>query len=136
MPRTRSRITLWDRDFGRGHNGADALSNVEDAAAGRASRRSGGSSTFLDDQLVSAMVALADDQGFDYFVTCITGAFHSANSLHYAGRPFEVDGVRINGPSAKSDAFAAACRRLGAIEVIGPVVGVDNGHWDHIHCGF
>ncbi len=135
------RVTLWDRDFGRGRNGADALSNIRDAAAGASSSCSPGAPCFsvrLDGRMLDAMVTLADDLGFTYFVTSISGGFHSSNSFHYSGRAFDVDevnGIRISGDSSMSRAFMSACRSLGAIEVLGPS-NDPSGHFDHIHCAF
>jgi zinc D-Ala-D-Ala carboxypeptidase len=47
----------------------------------------------------------------------------------------EVNGVRIQGDSATARAFMAACRELGAIEVLGPS-NDPAGHSDHIHCAW
>jgi hypothetical protein len=134
-------LTLWDQTFGR-FDGADPLSNITDAAAGRAARTScyGNApctSVRLAGGLVNGMAALREQYGYRYFVTAIAGANHSANSYHYAGRAFDLDtinGVTINGDSALARNFMAACRALGAIEVLGP--SNDSGHQDHIHCAW
>jgi hypothetical protein len=132
--------TLWDETFGR-DDGASPLDNIVDAAAGRAAATScyGGApcdEVFLDDALLDGMVALARDH--DYFVTSIAGASHSAGSLHYEGRAFdldEIDGVRIQGDSSAARAFMNACWSQGAIEVFGPS-NDPSGHYDHIHCAW
>jgi len=134
-------LTLWDETFGRA-DGADALANITATAAGGRAKTScyGGApctSVMLSQRLVGSMAALREQRGFDYFVTAIAGASHSAGSLHYLGRAFDVDevnGVRIQGDSATSRAFMAACRELGAVEVFGP--NNDAAHQDHIHCGW
>lgn len=134
-------ISLWDQTFGR-RDGADPLSNVRDAAAGRAVKTScygtaPCTTVKLSPRLSSGMVALRDRYGFRYFVTAIAGANHTQNSLHYAGRAVdvgEIDGVTIAGDTAKTRAFMNACSQLGAIEVLGPSNRAD--HQDHIHCAW
>ena len=135
------RITLWDRDFGRGANGADALSNVRDAAEDRAAKCSPGAPCTLaplDERLLRAMVGLVDGRGYSYFVTSISGGIHSPSSYHYDGRAFDIDevnGTLIRGDSSTARAFMDACRSAGAVEVLGPS-NDPSGHWDHIHCAF
>ncbi|MEZ4360251.1 MAG: peptidoglycan-binding protein [Kofleriaceae bacterium] len=132
-------ITLWDQSFGR-FDGADPLSNIKDAAAGRAARRSTyggapGGTVPLGGAMLGGLASLTSRH--QVFVTAISGASHSANSYHYAGRAFdvdEVDGTRINGDSSVARAFMDECRRLGAIEVLGP--SNDAGHQDHLHCAW
>lgn len=134
-------LTLWDQTFGRA-DGADPLSNIRDAAAGRAARTScyGNApctTVTLSTKLLDNVDRLRTQYGFRFFVTAIAGATHSAGSLHYAGRALDVDevnGVRIDGDSAAARDFMAACRALGAIEVFGP--SNDAGHQDHLHCGW
>lgn len=135
-------ITLWNQTFGR-FDGADPLSNIKDAAAGRASKTScyGNApctSVFLTGNLLNGMRNLTANRGYRYFVTAIAGADHSPTSLHFQGRAFDVDevnGVRINGDSSTARAFMDACRALGAIEVLGPS-NDPAGHFDHIHCAW
>ncbi len=136
-----SQLTLWDQTFGR-FDGADPLSNIEDAAAGIPAQTScygtaPCNQVFLKDGLLNGMLSLSRDFGFDYFVTSIAGASHSATSLHYQGRAVDVgtvNGVFINGDSPTARAFMDACRALGAIEVLGP--SNDPFHQDHIHCAW
>lgn len=135
-------ITLWNQTFGRFDN-ADPLTNIKDAAAGRASRTScyGNApctSVFLTGNLLNGMNNLIKNRGYRYFVTAIAGADHSPGSLHFQGRAFDIDevnGVRINGDSSTARAFMDACRALGATEVFGPS-NDPAGHFDHIHCGW
>jgi len=134
-------LTLWNETFGRA-DGADPLSNITATATGGRAKTScyGGApctTVLLSERLVSGMARLREQRGFDYFVTSIAGASHSVGSLHYDGRAFDVDevnGVRIQGDSATARAFMAACRELGAIEVLGP--NNDPGHQDHVHCAW
>ncbi len=134
-------LTLWNETFGR-FDGADPLSNITAAAAGNAARTScyGGApctTVRLSTGLVNGMAALREQYGYRYFVTAITGASHSAGSYHYAGRAFDLDeinGVQISGDSVAARNFMAACRALGAIEVLGP--SNDAGHQDHVHCAW
>lgn len=135
------RLTLWDQTFGR-LDGADPLSNIRDAAAGRPARTScyGNApctTVTLSPRMLDGMAALREQHGINYFVTSIAGATHSAGSYHYAGRAVdfdEVNGVRIDGDSAAARQLMAACRSLGAIEVLGP--NNDPNHFDHIHCAW
>ncbi len=135
-------LTLWNQTFGRA-DGADPLSNITAAAAGGRAKTScyGGApctSVMLSERLLASMATLREQRGFRYFVTAIAGATHSAGSLHYQGRAFDIDevnGVRIQGDSAAARSFMAACRELGAIEVFGPS-NDPAGHSDHIHCGW
>jgi hypothetical protein len=135
------RITLWNRDFDRGQNGADPRSNVQDAAKGLRSLCSPGApcgSVQLGGEMLRAMATLADDRGFRYFVTSISGGFHSPSSFHYSGRAFDVDevnGTLIRGDSSIARTFMSACRSLGAVEVLGPS-NDPAGHFDHVHCAF
>lgn len=134
-------LTLWDQTFGR-FDGADPLSNIRDAAAGRAARTScyGNApctTVALSPKMLAGMAALREQYGFHYFVTTIAGGTHSSTSYHYAGRAVDFDelnGVRILGDSATARQLMAACRALGAIEVLGP--NNDPYHQDHIHCAW
>lgn len=139
----RGAITLWNQTFGR-FDGADPLSNITDAANGRAAKTScygtaPCTDVQLDSRLLNGMDSLIQDRGFSFFVTTIAGASHSSSSsLHYAGRAVDVDevnGVLIRGDSAAARSLMDACRALGAIEVFGPS-NDPVGHSDHIHCAW
>jgi hypothetical protein len=133
---------FWDETFGRS-DGASPLDNLVDAAAGRPAATScyGGapcSEVYLERALLDGMSALATRYGHSYFVTAVAGASHSAGSLHYAGRAFdldEIDGVRITGDTTATRRFMDACRALGAVEVFGPS-NDPVGHGDHLHCAW
>ncbi len=137
-----SRITLYDETFGR-FDGADALSNIRDAAAGIKAKTSCHgtapcTTVNLQPAMLSAIDQLVNVKKYNIFVTAIAGASHSARSFHYSGRAIdigEVNGQIISGPSAIARQFVAECRALGAVEAFGP----DNdpvGHSDHLHCAF
>jgi hypothetical protein len=116
---------------------SDPLSNVQDAAAGRAADMSCGgcTSVTLKPALINALVALA--QNNTYVVTSLAGGIHSSTSYHYQGRAADfgtVNGVFISGNTATSRAFMQACQNLGAVEVLGP--SNDANHQDHIHCAW
>ena len=137
-----SRLTLWNQSFGR-FDGADPLSNIQDAAAGRAAKTSCHGTAPCDEvtlkaPLLRAMHQLREVYDMSYFVTSISGASHSANSLHYDGRAVDIDevnGVLIRGDSPQARALMEACRRTGAIEVFGPS-NDPYGHADHVHCAW
>ena len=137
-----SRLTLWNQSFGR-YDGADPLSNIRDAVAGRRAKtscygRAPCQNVFLTNALLSGMDRLTDEFGYGYFVTSIAGAEHSYGSKHYQGRAFDIDeinGQRIYGDSQLARQFMAACRQLGASEVFGPS-NDPYGHSDHIHCAW
>ena len=135
--------TFWRSDGSARIDGADALRNIEFSLEGHEALRScyqeaPCGSVLLDDKMLSGMQALNDEFGFQFFVTSIAGGSHGNESSHYAGRAFdvdEIDGIRINGPSAKTEAFMRACTSLGAVEVRGPSMDSD-GHRYHVHCSF
>ena len=136
------RTVFWDQTFGRA-DGASPLDNLSDTAAGRPAKTSCYGTAPCDtvplrNDLLDGLYALQHTHGFDYFVTSIAGASHSAGSLHYDGRAVdvdEVDGVRILGDSPQARSFMNACWALGAIEVFGPS-NDPYGHRDHIHCAW
>ncbi len=134
-------LTLWNQTFGR-FDGADPLSNIRDAAAGRSAKTSCYGTApctrvVLSSTMLDAVDRLRTQYGFRFFVTTIAGAAHSAGSYHYAGRALDVDevnGVQISGDSAVARQWMAACAALGAVEVLGP--SNDAGHQDHLHCAW
>lgn len=134
-------LTLWDQSFGR-FDGADPLSNIRDAVAGRAAKTScyGNApctTVVLSSRMLEGVDRLRTQYGFRFYVTAISGATHSAGSYHYAGRAIDVDevnGVRISGDSSVARQWMAACIALGAVEVLGPSNASD--HQDHLHCAW
>ncbi len=134
-------VTLWDQTFGR-FDGADPLSNIRDAAAGRAAKTScyGNApctTVALSSRLLDSVDRLRTQYGFQFFVTSIAGANHGAGSYHFVGRAIdigEVNGVVISGDSSVARQLMNACVALGAVEVLGPSNASD--HQDHIHCAW
>jgi GH25 family lysozyme M1 (1,4-beta-N-acetylmuramidase) len=140
---TWSNLTLWNQNFSQ-QDGADALANITATKNGGAAKRSCYGSApcgtvLLQLGLLEAMQKLREVHGYNYFVTSIAGASHSAGSLHYAGRAFDIDeinGVLVKDASnALANGFMNACWNLGAVEVFGPS-NDPVGHFDHIHCAF
>lgn len=114
--------------------------NFAQAARGEQSERSAygnapGGTTALDDRMTGAIAELAA-RGYQFRISEATGGSHSRTSRHYAGLAFDVD--QINGePATAANAdvagFMAACRELGANEVLGPG---DRDHDTHVHCAW
>ena len=136
-------LTLWNQSFGS-LDGADPLSNITDTKNGVAAKTSCHgtapcTSVTLQLKLLTALQKLREQYGYQYFVTSIAGASHSAGSLHYQGRAFDID--EINGVLVKDasnaviNTFLDRCEALGAVEVFGPT-NDPGGHFDHIHCAF
>ena len=138
---TTSRISLWPYSPIRStsSDGADALSNIRDTAAGKAARRSNydnapGGTVYLDLRLLAGILQLANT--YTIRVTAIAGGSHDPNSRHYVGIAFDVDTineVRVNSSNSYYTAFMQKCRDLGATEILGPG---DKGHDTHVHCAW
>ncbi|WP_230673778.1 peptidoglycan-binding domain-containing protein [Rathayibacter sp. Leaf248] len=117
-----------------------ALQNVTDTAAGRPAMTSpeghaGSGPVQLDPVMLDALLRLSTEHGFSVRVTSIAGEEHSAGSLHYTGRAFDIDmidGVTVSG-GADHLPVQAACDAMGAGSSLGPG---DAGHADHVHCSF
>lgn len=120
-------------------DGADALSNIRDAANSRLARRSNygnarGGSVALNTRMLQGLLQLANT--YDIRVTSIAGGSHSPTSRHYAGVAFDVDkinGTQVNSSNPYYQAFMQRSRELGATEVLGPG---DSGHTTHVHCAW
>jgi hypothetical protein len=133
-------ITLLDSHVG-GQNDPESTArrNIEDTSKGRAARTSpwsdvGVKKVELSPAMLEGMVALGKD--YDYRVTTIAGGDHSSNSNHYAGTAVDIDRIDGNPVSAsnpKVDKVKASCKRLGAVEILGPG---DAGHDTHVHCAW
>ncbi|MFN8614075.1 MAG: peptidoglycan-binding protein [Vulcanimicrobiota bacterium] len=117
---------------------AFARLNMQDTAAGGEAQRSSyqgapGGTVALSLRMLTAMLSLAVDYGFQFHVSEIAGGSHSPNSWHYEGTTMDVsiiNGVHVGEPGDVSVAFRAAGRTLGATEILGPG---DAGHADHVH---
>jgi hypothetical protein len=133
-------ITWLPRQVSGRYDGASALDNINQAAAGHAAKRSSygtapGGYVRLDSRMLRAMRDLAK-RGYTFRVTALAGASHSRNSCHYSGLAFDID--RINGQKVGYGnpywwRFLQRCRELGATETMGPG---DRGHSTHIHAAW
>ena len=120
-------------------DGADALSNIRDTAAGRAAKRSSyenapGGSVYLDTRMLDGLLKLA--KVYRVQITSIAGGSHSPTSRHYAGIAFDVNvinGVHVTSSNPYYQALMQLSRTLGATEVLGPGYP---GHDTHVHCAW
>lgn len=134
-------IELYPRQVSGRDDGADALSNIRDAAAGMPVQTSNygnaapHGATTLNEPMLQAMVELTEDYGYSFRVTSVAGGSHSPSSAHYFGQAFDIDridGVKINGVTHGVRSLSMACTMLGASNVLGP--HNDGSHSSHIHC--
>ncbi len=136
--------TAHSSGCGKG-DGADAASNINAAAAGRAARRSAydcssahpaapGGTVALHEAMLSGMLELS--RRYTFQITEIAGGQHSGTSRHYAGVAFDVNvinGRHVSASHPDYRAFMERARALGATEVLGPG---NTGHSTHIHCAW
>ncbi|MGW2178202.1 peptidoglycan-binding domain-containing protein [Streptomyces sp. NPDC001732] len=122
------------------HAGSTARQNIIDTANGRGALTSPWGDkpnrrVALDPRMLNGLLKLRTQYGYRISVSEIVGGDHSGNSRHYAGIAFDI--THINGRHVGSGAphkqFMAACKKLGAPEVLGPG---DAGHSRHVHCGW
>ncbi len=121
-------------------DGATALDNIRQAAAGNAVKMSSygkapGGYVRLDLRMLRAMKILIEE-GYTFRVTSLAGASHNWNSLHYEGLAFDVDqinGVKVAYGHPYYKRFMARCRELGATETFGPGT---SGHSGHVHAAW
>jgi hypothetical protein len=133
-------ITLATTHVSNVRDNANAKATVQDAARGNPSDRSRygnapGGEIGLDPRMTEAMEDLTA-RGYKFRVSEITGGSHGRNSRHYAGIAFDVDqinGQRVGARHPDVRGFMAACREMGATEVLGPG---DDGHDTHIHAAW
>ncbi|MEV5932991.1 GH25 family lysozyme [Streptomyces sp. NPDC052079] len=122
------------------HSGSTAYANITDMAAGKGALTSpqshvGAKRVQLDARMLRGLLSLRNSHGFRMNITEFVGGVHSSTSRHYRGLSFdvnEINGVHV-GSGAQHRAFMAACRRLGATEVLGPG---HKGHSTHVHCAW
>ncbi|MBI5567205.1 MAG: peptidoglycan-binding protein [Chloroflexi bacterium] len=134
-------ITLWaySPTDSSSSDGADALSNIRDTAAGRAAKRSSygnapGGSVYLDTRMLDGLLKLA--RVYRLQITSIAGGSHSSTSRHYAGIALDINyinGVHVTSSNPHYQALMQLCRTLGATEVLGPGYP---GHDTHVHCAW
>ncbi|MFE7615286.1 peptidoglycan-binding protein [Streptomyces sp. NPDC057496] len=122
------------------HAGSTARQNILDTANGKGALTSPWGDkpnrrVALDPRMLNGLLKLRTQYGYRISVSEIVGGDHSGNSRHYAGIAFDI--THINGQHVGSGAphkqFMAACKKLGAPEVLGPG---DAGHGRHVHCGW
>ncbi|GAA5609797.1 hypothetical protein CP981_23250 [Streptomyces platensis] len=89
----------------------------------------------LDTRMLNGMLKLRTRYGYRIAVSEIVGGDHSSRSRHYAGLAFDINYIngRHVGSGAPHRNLMAACRKLGATEVLGPGSA---GHATHVHCGW
>ncbi len=136
-------VFLRSHVSGNNHYASTAGGNIESTSRGEAAALSpwgdayqrGQRTVVLNLTMLQALVKLDTQKGFSYRVTSIAGGDHSSNSRHYKGRGVDFDTIngRRVGSGAAHSSFMAACRDLGATEVLGPG---DDGHSTHVHCGW
>lgn len=133
-------ITLATVHPGGKHAGSTVRQNVIDTANGKGALTSPWGDkpnrrVALDPRMLNGLLKLRTQYGYRISVSEIVGGDHSGNSRHYAGIAFDI--THINGRHVGSGAphkpFMAACRKLGAPEVLGPG---DAGHSRHVHCAW
>lgn len=133
------RISLATTHVSGVRDNATARQNIVDTAHGRPAHRScygtaPCGTVNLSVPMLRGMLAMRNS--FTFRVSEIAGASHSAGSLHYAGRAFDVDvldGQPVSASNPHVRSFEAHCRALGATEVLGPG---DPGHATHLHCAW
>ncbi|MFT6861576.1 MAG: hypothetical protein ACJAVK_000128 [Akkermansiaceae bacterium] len=132
-----TQISWLPRQVSGRYDGASALDNINQVAAGQAAKRSSygtapGGSVRLNSRMLRAMRDLVK-RGYTFRVTAIAGASHSPKSSHYVGVAFDVDtinGERVGYGNPYCRRFLQRCRELGATEIMGPG---DRGHATHLH---
>lgn len=137
-----SRITPENKHSQTPLDGATALANLRDTAAGRNAKRSSapggnppGGEVPLDPAMLAAILELA--KAYTLTIAEIAGGAHSTLlSRHYAGVAFDVsviNGTPVSASHPDFRNFMAQCRKLGATEVLGPG---DDGHKTHVHAAW
>jgi hypothetical protein len=135
------RIGLYNIQVSGRNDGADALSNIRAVAQKQTARNSCYGNApcgrvRLDPKMLEAMVLLRQVYGYSFRVTSIAGGSHSRGSRHYRGVAFDTDtinGSSVHGNRTLARQFMAACREMGATEVLGPG---NAGHSGHVHCAW
>ncbi|MFD6531944.1 peptidoglycan-binding protein [Streptomyces sp. NPDC060184] len=133
-------ITLATVHPGGTHAGSTAKQNIVDTANGKNALTSPwgdtpGRRVPLDTRMLNGLLKLSTQYAFRISVSEIVGGDHSGNSRHYAGLSVDISHIdgRHVGDRAPHKNLMAACRKLGATEVLGPG---DAGHARHVHCAW
>ncbi|MFJ1676985.1 peptidoglycan-binding protein [Streptomyces sp. NPDC088251] len=136
----RKQITLATVHPGGKHAGSTARQNIVDTANGKGALTSPWGDrpnrrVALDPRTLNGLLKLSTQYGFRLSVSEIVGGDHSGNSRHYAGIAFDITYIngRHVGSGAPHQQLMAACKKLGAPEVLGPGSA---GHSRHVHCGW
>ncbi|MEU9124298.1 hypothetical protein AB0C96_31325 [Streptomyces sp. NPDC048506] len=132
-------IALATRHVSHVHPASSARQNVVDTADGRGALTSYWGDrprrVLLDTRMLNGLLKLRTHYHYRIALSEIVGGDHGSRSKHYAGLAVDID--RINGRHVGSGAphrqLMAACRKLGATEVLGPGYP---GHRTHVHCGW
>lgn len=133
-------IALATAHVGGTHAGSTARQNVIDTSRGKGAMTSPWSDVpnrrvALDTRMLNGILKLRTQHGFRISVSEIAGGDHSSRSRHYAGLAFDINYIngRHVGSGAPHRALMAACKKLGANEVLGPG---NAGHSRHVHCAW
>ncbi|MFU9036064.1 MULTISPECIES: hypothetical protein [Streptomyces] len=133
-------IALATTHVSRPHPASSARQNIVDTAHGRGALTSPWGDrpnrrVALDTRMLGGLLKLRTQYGYRIAVSEIVGGDHSTRSKHYAGLAFDITHIngRHVGSGAPHRALMAACRKLGAREVLGPG---NAGHSTHVHCGW
>ncbi|MFF8914348.1 peptidoglycan-binding protein [Streptomyces sp. NPDC015032] len=136
----RKQITLATVHPGGTHAGSTARQNIVDTANGKGALTSPWGDrpnrrVALDPRMLNGLLKLSTQYSYRLSVSEIVGGDHSGNSRHYAGIAFDITYIngRHVGSGAPHKQLMAACKKLGAPEVLGPG---DAGHSRHVHCGW
>ncbi|GAA4908881.1 peptidoglycan-binding protein [Streptomyces coeruleoprunus] len=133
-------ITLATVHPGGTHAGSTARQNIIDTANGKGALTSPWSDkpnrrVALDVRMLNGLLKLRTQYGYKVSVSELVGGDHSTNSKHYAGLAIDINYIngRHVGDGAPHQGLMAACRKLGATEVLGPG---NAGHSRHVHCAW
>ncbi|MFD8547043.1 hypothetical protein [Streptomyces sp. NPDC059649] len=133
-------IALATTHVSRPHPASSARQNIVDTAHGKGALTSPWGDrpnrrVALDTRMLGGLLKLRTRYGYRIAVSEIVGGDHSTRSKHYAGLAFDITHIngRHVGSGAPHRALMAACRKLGAREVLGPG---NAGHGTHVHCGW
>lgn len=135
-----SGISLAAAHQGGTHAGSTAKANITDTANGKGALTSPwghkpNRRVALDPGMLNGLLKLNTQYKYRITVSEIVGGKHSSTSRHYAGKAIDISHINGKhvGSGAPHKAVMAACRKLGATEVLGPGSA---GHSRHVHCAW
>lgn len=140
-----ARISLASTHATTPPDGATAIDNIRDSAAGRNAKRSEptppgsgnppGGEVALSADMLGGILEMS--RTYTFAVSEIAGGRHSSPlSRHYVGVAFDVNvinGQLVSAAHPDFRAFLDACGELGATELVGPG---DPGHDTHVHAAW